>query len=115
MDCEMPEMDGFETTAAIRRRPDRKSRLPIVAVTAQAMQGDKERCLLAGMDDYISKPVKQEDFAAALTRWVPSKELEHKDEAKQHITRSDEKTGNADAPTTLHFQSPHLSRASPPH
>lgn len=98
MDCEMPEMDGFETTAAIRRRPDRKSRLPIVAVTAQAMQGDKERCLLAGMDDYISKPVRQEDFAAALTRWVPSKDVQDKGEAKQHITRSDEKTGNANAP-----------------
>ncbi|MGH8684534.1 MAG: response regulator, partial [Nitrosospira sp.] len=66
MDCEMPEMDGFEATAAIRRRSDSKSRLPIVAVTAQAMQGDKENCLLAGMDDYIAKPAKQEDFAAAL-------------------------------------------------
>jgi CheY-like chemotaxis protein len=98
MDCEMPEMDGFETTAAIRRRPDRKSRLPIVAVTAQAMQGDKERCLLAGMDDYISKPVRQEDFAVALTRWVPGKELQNKGEAKEHITRSNEKTGNANAP-----------------
>jgi two-component system, sensor histidine kinase and response regulator len=99
MDCEMPEMDGFEATAAIRRRPDRKSKLPIVAVTAQAMQGDKERCLLAGMDDYISKPVRQEDFAAALTRWVPtSKKLQHKGEAKENITRSDEKTGNANAP-----------------
>jgi PAS domain S-box-containing protein len=95
MDCEMPEMDGFETTAAIRRRPDRKSKLPIVAVTAQAMQGDKERCLLAGMDDYISKPVRQEDFAAALTRWVPCKELEDKDEAKELITTNHEKTGNA--------------------
>jgi two-component system, sensor histidine kinase and response regulator len=98
MDCEMPEMDGFEATAAIRRRPDRKSRLPIVAVTAQAMEGDKERCLLAGMDDYISKPVRQEDFATALTRWVPSKELQHKGEAKERITGSDGKTGNANAP-----------------
>ncbi|BCT68859.1 response regulator [Nitrosospira sp. NRS527] len=98
MDCEMPEMDGFEATAAIRRRPDLKSRLPIVAVTAQAMHGDKERCLLAGMDDYISKPVMQEDFAAALTRWVPSKELQHSCEAQEHITRSDEKAGNANSP-----------------
>ena len=98
MDCEMPEMDGFETTAAIRRRPDRKSRLPIVAVTAQAMQGDKERCLLAGMDDYISKPVRQEDFAVALTRWVPSNDVQNKGEAKQHITRSDERMGDAHAP-----------------
>src|SRR5688500_15898701 len=51
MDCEMPEMDGFEATAAIRRRPDSKSRLPIIAVTAQAMQGDQERCLLAGRSE----------------------------------------------------------------
>jgi PAS domain S-box-containing protein len=103
MDCEMPEMDGFETTAAIRRRPDRKSRLPIVAVTAQAMQGDKERCLLAGMDDYISKPVRQEDFAAALTRWVPGKEIGNKDEAKERVTRGDEKTENANGPNSLPF------------
>ncbi len=70
MDCEMPEMDGFEATATIRRRTDNKSKLPIIAVTAQAMQGDKERCLLAGMNDYISKPVKQEDFAAVLKEWA---------------------------------------------
>lgn len=74
MDCEMPEMDGFEATAAIRRRSDSKSQLPIIAVTAQAMQGDKERCLLAGMNDYISKPVKHEDFAAALKGWLPRKD-----------------------------------------
>jgi PAS domain S-box-containing protein len=74
MDCEMPEMDGFEAAAAIRRRPDSRSRLPIIAATAQAMQGDRERCLRAGMDDYISKPVKPEDFAAALKRWMPRRE-----------------------------------------
>jgi DNA-binding NarL/FixJ family response regulator len=74
MDCEMPEMDGFEATAALRRRLDSKSRLPVIAVTAQAMQGDRERCLRAGMDDYISKPVKPEDFAAALKRWMPGRE-----------------------------------------
>jgi CheY-like chemotaxis protein/HPt (histidine-containing phosphotransfer) domain-containing protein len=80
MDCEMPEMDGFEAVAAIRRRPDSKSRLPIIAVTAQAMQGDRERCLRAGMDDYISKPVKLEDFAAALKRWMPGREQRQESE-----------------------------------
>ena len=70
MDCEMPEMDGFEATAMIRQRNDEKSRLPIIAVTAQAMQGDRERCLLAGMDDYLSKPLKQEDFARSLASWL---------------------------------------------
>ena len=95
MDCEMPEMDGFEATAAIRRRPDSKSRLPIIAVTAQAMQGDQERCLLAGMDDYISKPVKLEDFAAALKRWLPSKERGQKSEAKPHLTRLEKVAGRS--------------------
>jgi two-component system sensor histidine kinase/response regulator len=94
MDCEMPQMDGFEATAAIRRRPDSKSRLPIIAVTAQAMQGDQERCLLAGMDDYISKPVKLEDFAAALKRWLPSRERRQKSEEEPHLTRREKVAGS---------------------
>jgi CheY-like chemotaxis protein len=81
MDCEMPQMDGFEATAAIRRQPDGKH-IPIIAVTAQVMQGDQERCLNAGMDDYISKPVKQEDFATALYRWVSDKTAERKNDTK---------------------------------
>ncbi|UXI70462.1 response regulator [Tahibacter amnicola] len=71
MDCEMPEMDGFEATAAIRQRGDRKAFTPIVAVTAQAMRGDRERCLAAGMDDYVSKPVQRSAFVDALRRWLP--------------------------------------------
>ena len=71
MDCEMPEMDGYEATAEVRRRGDDKRRLPIVAVTAKATKGDREFCLQAGMDDYMSKPVKSEDFRAALERWGP--------------------------------------------
>ena len=73
MDCEMPVMDGFEATAKIRLRADARSRIPIIAVTAQAMQGDRERCLRAGMDDYISKPVQTAAFAAALQRWTPTR------------------------------------------
>ena len=68
----MPEMDGYEATAAIRGQADGQH-VPIIAVTAQVMAGDQERCLSAGMDGYISKPVKQEDFVAALNRWVPGK------------------------------------------
>ena len=79
MDCEMPEMDGYEATAAIRRQPD-GHHVPIIAVTAQVMAGDQERCLSAGMDGYISKPVKQEDFVAVLHRWVPGKAEQKSDE-----------------------------------
>lgn len=72
MDCQMPLMDGFEATHAIRRAESSgKTRLPIIAMTANAMQGDRERCIAAGMDDYISKPIDTDRLQAMLEHWLP--------------------------------------------
>ena len=71
MDCQMPEIDGYETTAIIREQEGDRHRIPIVAMTANAMAGDRERCLAVGMDDYISKPIERTRLAEMLGRWVP--------------------------------------------
>lgn len=68
MDCQMPEMDGFEATQAIRKLET--GHIPIIALTANAMEGDSQRCQEAGMDDYLSKPVKLQDFERVLQRWM---------------------------------------------
>ncbi|TGN42020.1 response regulator [Marinobacter confluentis] len=71
MDCQMPVLDGYETTQLIRKNPDWKT-LPIIAVTANVMQGDRDDCLASGMDDYITKPYNRADLKAVIERWAPT-------------------------------------------
>lgn len=69
MDCEMPELDGYGATREIRRLPGFRRHTPIVAVTSRTGEDERQRCLAAGMDDFLTKPVCQEDLVGAVVRW----------------------------------------------
>jgi CheY-like chemotaxis protein/HPt (histidine-containing phosphotransfer) domain-containing protein len=113
MDCEMPEMDGYEATAEIRRRHHAGRPVPIIAMTAKAIQGDRERCLQAGMDDYISKPVRLEDLEEALERWIPKGRRIAQDEPEQlpRSTRAEPESSALDPEVTARLRS--LAAADP--
>ncbi|HUP70837.1 MAG TPA: response regulator [Acidimicrobiales bacterium] len=81
MDCQMPEMDGYEATMAIRQSEAEGYRIPIIAMTASAMKSDHDKCLAAGMDDYLSKPFRREVLDATLRKWT-----EQKDEPPEQVT-----------------------------
>jgi signal transduction histidine kinase/ActR/RegA family two-component response regulator len=72
MDCQMPELDGYEATREIRRRQGSARRTPVIAMTAAATQGDRDRCFESDMDDYISKPVRAAELDGVLARWIPA-------------------------------------------
>ncbi|MBL6986811.1 MAG: response regulator, partial [Methylobacter sp.] len=74
MDCHMPVMDGYQATEAIRQWEDRNNlpRLPVIAMTANVLAGDRERCLQGGMDDYLGKPIQQQNIIDLLTKWLPT-------------------------------------------
>jgi CheY-like chemotaxis protein len=71
MDCQMPNMDGYEATMQLRRTEGSARHTPVIAMTAHTMDGDRERCLQAGMDDYITKPMRLQVLADTLRRWLP--------------------------------------------
>lgn len=102
MDCQMPEMDGYEATAAIRQLDSAKSKIVIMAMTANAMKEDRDRCLASGMDDYLSKPIRKEDLAHKLAAW------ERKISSQNAIATSEISEVPITADHTIHDSLPEL-------
>jgi signal transduction histidine kinase/DNA-binding response OmpR family regulator len=101
MDCQMPGMDGFEAAAEIRRLEQDKqgSRIPVIAVTANAMEGDREQCIVAGMDDYLSKPFSRNQLAEMLQQWCADRSaVESGQMADDAVQQGGSCNGNDEAP-----------------
>jgi two-component system, sensor histidine kinase and response regulator len=98
MDCLMPELDGFQATREIRKGEGARH-VPIIAMTALSMPGDRERCLAAGMDDYLSKPIRRTALDAALLRWLPSDDRPQKTDEEPQTTDDQPQTSD-DQPRT---------------
>ena len=92
MDCQMPEMDGFEATRKLREWEGQQNvleRIPVIALTANAMEGDREKCIAVGMDDYMTKPFTLDQLGALLHRWLPVLAKENKSEYARQKEESD--------------------------
>jgi CheY-like chemotaxis protein len=96
MDCQMPVMDGYQATRELRRREGPDDHTPVIAMTASATASDREQCLQAGMDDYLTKPMQIEPLVASLQRWAPSPQPGEDEHVLTHAFRRSSRLADDD-------------------